>query len=68
MAFYLCNRLEKVYSMSNLAPTNITIGTDNQCLIDATWYYYSENGINETRKGYWWYYNDNGTIVEKIIR
>ncbi len=34
----------------------------------ATWFYFTENGENETAVGNWWYFDTDGkTIIQKIV-
>ena len=68
-AFDDCSSLEKIYYKgSPKTRKKIILSDSNEPLIKATWYYFTENGDNETQKGSWWYYDTDGiTIIEKII-
>ena len=68
-AFYNCSNLEKVYyTGTETQKANINIDERNTPLTNATWYYFTENGADETAAGNWWYYDtDNTTIIEKVV-
>ena len=68
-AFYSCP-LDKIYYEGSPADkANIAIDShNNEALEDATWYYFTENGENETKPGHWWYYDEWGyTKIEKVV-
>ena len=55
MAFYPCPRLTSVYYVGTAEEwSNITIGSSNSNLTNATRYYYSES--SPTEDGNWWHY------------
>ncbi|MBQ6883216.1 MAG: hypothetical protein IJO25_02555, partial [Clostridia bacterium] len=56
-AFYGCSGLNKVYYKGNSTEwDNITIGSDNSNVTNATRYYYSES--QPTESGNFWHYVD----------
>ena len=60
--FYRCSNLTTVYYTGNAEEwNNISIGTENSPLIDATRYYYSET--MPTEEGNFWHYDENGEIA-----
>ena len=61
-AFYYCSKLAKVYYKGTAEDwANITIGSYNSRLTNATRYYYSES--EPTTTGNYWHYDENGNIV-----
>ena len=62
-AFRSCDSLTKVYYKGNSTEwSNITIGSVNSNLTNATRYYYSET--QPMVSGKFWHYDENGAIVE----
>lgn len=58
-----CDNLAKVYYKGTAIEwNNITIGSYNTHLTNATRYYYSES--NPTTSGNYWHYDENGDVVE----
>ena len=47
--------------------SGITIDNSNDCLIKATWYYFTSNGANETASGKWWYYDNSDNTIKTIV-
>ena len=69
-AFIYCRSLSKIYykGTSPYEETITLIGSSSEYLINATWYYFTFNGSNETEYGNWWYYDSDGiTIIEKVV-
>ncbi|MBQ3506166.1 MAG: leucine-rich repeat domain-containing protein [Clostridia bacterium] len=61
-AFYNCDSLTSVYYQGTESDwTNISIGSSNSKLTNATRYYYSETQPMTT--GNYWHYDENGDIV-----
>ncbi|MCD8041193.1 MAG: leucine-rich repeat protein, partial [Clostridia bacterium] len=61
-AFYGCISLKSVYYNGTEEDwNNINIGSDNECLTNATIYYYSETA--PTDSGNYWYYDSEDNIV-----
>ncbi len=67
-SFEFCN-LKKVYYEGTLPYSNTikSVGSYNTSLTNATWYYFTSNGANETNNGNWFYYDNEGKIVELVI-
>ena len=69
-AFYYSPLLTKVYYYGTKEQYETTlknnIGDGNWSLLDANWYFYTENGSSETKDGLYWYYDDEGKIKEVI--
>lgn len=63
-AFKDCSALTKVYYYGTSSQKeNINIATGNTVLNNATWFYFTANGSEETSTGNWWYL-DEGEIIE----
>ena len=61
-AFSDCDSLEKIYYKGkHNAWRDITVGSDNDALSQATVFYYSEQA--PTEEGNFWHYDENGEIV-----
>lgn len=63
-AFFDCDNLQTVYywGTNYESWTDDTIGANNDSLTNATWYYFTSNGANETDSGKWWYYDSDNNI------
>lgn len=61
-AFVLCDKLTSVYYKGTYPYTNTITNMKSEELLNAKWYYFTENGKNETQKGDWWYYDTDGVI------
>ena len=64
-AFFDCDNLQTVYYWGDSGEGG-TIGPNNDKLINATWYYFTSKGANETASGHWWYY-DNDNNIKTIV-
>ena len=67
--FANCSNLSKVYYGGNAEDrANINMLSSTDSINDATWYYFTENGEEETEPGHWWYYDVDGhTRIELDI-
>ncbi len=58
----------KIYYLGEGPYTNTIkyIDDSNYGFINGDWYYYTDNGPNETKEGNWWYYGTNDEIIEIV--
>ncbi len=62
-AFWGCDSLDKIYYNGSIEDwESIEIDSGNDCLINATRYYYSN--IEPSDNGHYWHYDSNGNVVE----
>ncbi|MCR5741105.1 MAG: leucine-rich repeat protein [Gammaproteobacteria bacterium] len=69
-AFSGCSNIQKVYyfgTEEDKENINYINTNSNQPLINATWYYYNENALNETNPGNYFYFNESGEVVERVV-
>ena len=68
-AFFECNNLSKVYYKGTSSQWNdIAIDLfENDCLINATRYYYTNNVASETSEGNLWYYDTDGVTIIEVL-
>lgn len=67
-AFNGCPITKILYEGTEEDRALIDIGDNNDNFESATWYYFTENGEDETRPGHWWYYDQWGySRIEKTV-
>ena len=65
-AFNDCSNITVIYYTGNEEEWDaISIGSSNECLTNATRYYYSET--EPTTKGNFWYYDENGKVTVWLV-
>ncbi len=66
-AFEEVTSITKVYFKGDKDNNNLALDTPSSEFGNATIYYFTTSGKDETAVGNWWYYDDLNNIVELVI-